>query len=384
MPTVLLANPHDTSQGGFSSAPLGLAYLAGTLEAHGIDVEIVDGYLDGFDGIKARIDEGHPEWVAITCYTPGRHKALEIARYAAASGAKTVLGGPHPSIMWQQMEAHYPFVDYFVRGEGEITLLELVQGKNPPMSRPNVRDLDSIPFPAWHLLDLKRYPGGSGTWRDICLGEPRIPVIFSRGCAGHCSFCSTWRVWHGWRRRSPENMVAELEILQHEHGVHHLVFQDDAFTLDVEATKTLCRLIIDRDLHFGFFCTSRTDACDPEMFELLSAAGCYGLSMGIESGSQRILDLMGKENTVEQNAAAIEMAHKAGLAVCALIVQGYPGETEADRQATRDFLNRTRPADVGTLGVTWVLPGTELYQQMKAEGRISDDYWLGSEPTFTA
>ena len=179
-------------------------------------------------------------------------------------------------------------------------------------------------------------------------------------------------------------MAAELEWLQLCYGVHHIVFQDDAMTLDVEAVKHLCRLIIDRGLKFGIFGTTRTDACDAEMFELIAAAGFYGLSMGIESGSQRMLDLMGKRNTVEQNEAAIAMAHKAGLAVCALIVQGYPGETDADKQATTDFLNRTRPIDVGTIGCTWVLPGTRLYHQMKRKGRITDDYWLGNEAVYTA
>lgn len=383
MAQVLLVNPHETAQGGYSSVPIGLGYLAGTLVANGIDVKIVDGYLDGFEGIKASIDTERPEWVGVTCYTPGRHHALDVARYAKESGCKTILGGPHATIMWKQIAEHYPFVDYCVRGEGESILLDLVTGKSPSMHRDNVLDLDEIPFPAWHLFELNRYPGGMmQTFRGVNIGEPRIPVIFSRGCTGDCDFCSTWWVWGGWRCRTPENMIAELELLQHKHGVHHLVFQDDALTLDPEAIKSLCRLIVERDLHFGIFGTTRTDACDQEMFDLMADAGFYGVSMGIESGSQRMLDLMNKHNTVEQNEAAIGMAHNAGLAVCALIVQRYPGETEEDRKLTEAFLNRTRPVDVGTIGCTWVLPGTKLYRQMKSEGRISDDYWLGPDEVY--
>ncbi len=385
MADVLLVNPHDSSQGGFSSAPLGLAYLAGSLAEAGVDVRIVDGYLDGFDGIKTAIDTWRPEWVGVTCYTPGRHQALKVLQYAKSVGARTVIGGPHPTIMAEQMRAHYPFVDHIIRGEGERVLLELVADNIEPSVPQRASDLDSIPFPAWHLLELNRYPGGiPQSFRGIDLGEPRIPVIFSRGCRGSCAFCSTWWVWKGWRRRSPENMVAELEILQHRYGVHHLVFQDDAMTLDVEATKELCRQIVGHGLRFGIFGTTRTDACDSEMFTLMAEAGFYGVSMGIESGSQRMLDLMGKRNTVEQNEAAINMAHAAGLAVCALIVQGYPGETDEDRRLTREFLNRTRPVDVGTIGCTWVLPGTKLYRQMVSEGRITDDYWLGPNEVFTA
>lgn len=384
MADVLLVNPHDSSQGGFSSVPLGVGYLAGTLEAAGVKVRIVDGYLDGLDGITAAIEE-KPGWVGVTCFTPGRHRALEIARLAKDAGARTVLGGAHPTIMWRQIQENYPFVDYVVRGEGENVLRDLILGKSEDTVGKPVANLDDLPWPAWHRFDLKRYPGGViQNFRGIDLSEPRIPVIFSRGCRGDCDFCSTWWVWQGWRRRSPEDMVAELEMLQREHGVHHLVFQDDAMTLDVEAVKTLCRLIIDRGLHFGIFGTTRTDACDQEMFDLMAAAGFYGLSMGVESGSQRMLDIMNKHNTVEQNEAAIAMAHKAGLAVCALIVQGYPGETENDRRLTHEFLERTRPMDVGTLGCTWVLPGTQLYRKMKAEARIDDSYWLGEQDVFTA
>lgn len=384
MAKVLLVNPHDCSQGGFSSAPLGLAYLAGTLESHMHDVNIVDGYLDGFEGIKKAIDEQKPEWVGVTCYTPGRHQALEVMKYAKESGCKTVMGGAHPSIMHEQIYANYPFVDYCVIGEGERVLLDLVNGKYPDLKATNIENLDDIPFPAWHLLELNRYAGGQYyEYNGVNLGEPRIPVIFSRGCNSGCAFCSTSKVWHGWRRRSPANMFAELEMLQREFGVHHLVFQDDALTLDVEATKELCRLIVNSGLKFGIFGTTRTDACDQEMFHLMKQAGFYTISMGIESGSQRMLDIMGKKNTVEQNESAINMAHQAGLMVCALIVQGYPGETEEDRRLTRDFLNRTHPIDVGTLGCTWVLPGTRLYRQEKERGRIDDGYWLGCNEVYT-
>ena len=384
MTQVLLVNPHDTSQGGFSSAPLGLAYLAGTLESNGISVRIVDGYLDGFEGIKQAIDE-IPEWVGVTCYTPGRHHALDIARYAKEQGCKTVLGGPHPSIMHEQIYANYPFVDYCIIGEGEHAFVDLITDIDTSCQKPMIENLDDIPYPAWHLSELNRYPGGAyQIFNHVNIGEPRIPVVFSRGCAASCSFCSTWKVWKGYRHRSPENMLGELDLLQNKFGVHHLVFQDDALTLDVESVKELCRLIINSGLKFGIFGTTRTDACDQEMFNLMAQAGFYGLSMGIESGSQRMLDVMGKRNTIEQNERAINMAHSAGLAVCALIVQGYPGETAEDRRLTHDFLNRTHPIDVGTLGVTWVLPGTKLYLQLKNEGKISDDFWLSDNEVYVA
>lgn len=174
MKKVLLVNPHGTKQDGFSNPPLGLLYIAGMLLRHGVDVQVVDGCLDGREGIVRALREYHPHWVGITCLTPGRKKASEVARLAKEMDAeiKVMIGGAHPTIMYKQMLENYPCIDYLVLGEGEYSCLELVEGidpskikgiayrhageiiKTPP--RKNEQNLDYIPFPAWHLLDVRR------------------------------------------------------------------------------------------------------------------------------------------------------------------------------------------------------------------------------------
>src|ERR1035437_3035426 len=133
MKRVLLVNPHETEQSGFSSPPLGLLYIAGTLLKHGFDVRVVDGCLEGKMAISKAIDEFRPELLGITCLTPGRKKALEVAQMVKAfdRGIPVVLGGAHPTIMHSQIIEYYPFIDCIVLGEGEETFLEIAQGKEP-------------------------------------------------------------------------------------------------------------------------------------------------------------------------------------------------------------------------------------------------------------
>lgn len=333
MKRILLVNPHETEQSGFTNPPLGLLYIAGTLQKNDFEVRVVDGCLEGKAAVESAIKEFSPELVGITCLTPGRKKALEIAEMVKNHNAHTqvVLGGAHPTIMFKQILSHYPFIDCIVVGEGELTFLEIVQGKDyseiaglvylengeiiktPP--RTYIDDLDQIPFPAWNLIDLKRYPAiEKGVYKGINLEkEPRISVIFSRGCKGHCDFCSTWWIWKGWRHRSAKNMVDELEILYKEYGIRHFCFADDAMTVNREATIELCEQIIARHLNIAFHVTTRTDCVDETVLKKLREAGCYKIAFGIETGSADLLDRMGKENDIATSETAIRLAKEAGL-----------------------------------------------------------------------
>jgi len=403
MKKVLLVNPHGTKQDGFSNPPLGLLYIAGMLLRHGVDVQVVDGCLDGREGIVRALREYHPHWVGITCLTPGRKKAIEVARLAKEMDAeiKVMIGGAHPTIMYKQMLENYPCIDYLVLGEGEYSCLELVEGidpskikgiayrhageiiKTPP--RKNEQNLDYIPFPAWHLLDVRRYGArGEGIFRGIDLArEPRISVIFSRGCTGHCDFCSTWWIWKGWRHRSAKNMADELQCLYQDHGVRHFCFADDAMTIDRQATIDLCDEIVKRQLKIAFHITTRTDCVDAGMLRKLKEAGCYQIAFGIETGSAALLDQMGKENDTETAAKAIGLCRQVGIRVTALLIVGNVGENDESLRETHRFLVRTQPDEIGTVGGLWILPGTKLYQQSRQKGLIDDDFWLGDEPYMT-
>jgi radical SAM superfamily enzyme YgiQ (UPF0313 family) len=400
MKRVLLVNPHETRQSGFTNPPIGLLYLAGTLLENGIDVRVVDGCLEGKQAIRQALEEYAPSHVGITALTPGRLHAVEIADMAknCDPAITVIMGGVHPTIMYQQMMEHYPAIDYIVLGEGEKTCLEIVQGIDPrniagivyrngssivkTHQREICADLDDIPFPAWHLVDFKRYPAiGSGTANGVKLHkERRISVIFSRGCSGHCDFCSTWWIWRKWRHRSAGNMIREIEILYHRFGIRHFCFADDAMTVDREATIELCDLILRKGLKIAFHVTARTDCVDSELLHKLKVAGCYKIAFGIETASSQLLDNMGKANDVETSEKAIRMAKEAGIAVTALMIVGNVGETWDTIKQSEDFLKKTKPDEVGCTGGLWIFPGTKLYGNSKKQGFIDDDFWLKDNP----
>ena len=380
---VLLVNPHQTDQGGFSNAPLGLMYLASAIRDIA-DVKISDGYLIGKEGIFKDIDEFKPDIVGCTCYTPGRHKALEILKYAKNKGCITVIGGAHPSVMFLQIMNNYSFVDIIIKGEGERAVADIINHSVPSKNfyeQKLIENLDDISFPAWDLVDLNKYPGGSGEHNGIPLGQTRIPIIFSRGCTGNCIFCSTWKIWKTYRTRSPVNMADEIEQLV-SMGYQHFVFEDDALNGDLPKTKLMLSELIKRKLPIAYHATLRIESFDKELAVLLYDSGCYGVSIGVETGSDEMLKSIGKTITTEDTKQVIKDAKSAGLKVCALTMIGNPGETDDTIQKTIRLLQQSKPDDVGTIGCVWVLPGTALYNHCKVKGMIDDDYWLGNEEIF--
>jgi len=399
---ILLINPYEADQDGYSSPPLGLAYIAGTLEKFKYDIKIVDGYLVGQKGIEESIIEYKPEIVGITCYTPGRKKSIEIARIAKEINKNiiTVIGGAHATIMGEQIMNNYSFVDICVYGEGEQTMLEIAQKNNirsidgiywrynnkviKNKSRHFIDNLDNIPFPSWHLIDMNRYPPiGHEVIDGVDISSvPRIPVIFSRGCTGSCNFCSTWWVWKGHRTRSVDNMISELKILVEDKGFKHICFYDDSFSSDIEKAKQLCKKIVSHGLKFVWSATTRTDCVDNELLELMKMAGCYEIAYGIESASDTVLKKMKKMANVKDGIAAIKLAKKHKIKTRVMIIIGNDGETKKTINETVAFLRKTKPDILSYVGNLWVLPGTALYQKLKKINLINDDFWLGNEPYF--
>ncbi|MBW1800192.1 MAG: cobalamin-dependent protein [Deltaproteobacteria bacterium] len=379
---------------------MNLLYLAGILLKHGIDVQVVDGFTEGKAGIIERVEGYAPDVVGITCLTPGRKRTFEVAQLVKDfdPGIKVVLGGVHATIMYRQILENYPQVDFIVLGEGEITFLELIRGKQHSQvkgiayrdgeriekTKPRrcIEDLDSLPFPAWHLVDMKKYPPlGKGVYRGIDLSlEPLVQVIFSRGCVGHCNFCSTWRIWRGWRCRSAKNMADEIELLYRKYGIRRFNFADDAMTVDQNETMRLCKEIIKREMNIIFHMTTRSDCINENLLRYLKRAGCYSIGFGIESGSLKILKSIGKETDLKDAEAAIRLAKKVGLKTTALVMVGNAGETQETVNETLDFLKRTQPDELGCVGGLWIFPGTNVYHDLKRKGFISDEFWLGDEP----
>jgi anaerobic magnesium-protoporphyrin IX monomethyl ester cyclase len=374
--------------------PITLAYLAAVLEEGGHQVTVIDCPALGIDHkeFKTKIGESKPDAVGITTLTPMIESALMAAHSAKEANPETpiILGGPHATFMDKEILNENPDVDIIVRGEGEQTLLELantipktntkhlhkIKGitfrKNGQIirtpNRPLIQNLDELPRPAYEHLPLKKYQ---------LFGKSIMPIMTTRGCPFQCAFCVSSRMGgRNFRARSPKSVADELEWLKDRHGADSFTFYDDAFTFDTERTLKICEEIKKRKIGLPWDCQTRVDRISEEILIRIREAGCQLISFGIESGSQKILDAIGKKTTIEQNEKAIILAKKAGISVSLNIILGYPGETEETLQQTMNFIKKTKP-DYVYLTLAMPYPGTELYDLVKTLGwKLSKDWSL--------
>jgi len=395
---ILLINTPRTALGNMKPPPLGLLYLAGMLLKHNVDVRMIDGCVEKKGVVEKTIREYKPTIVGISCFTSGRKISLKVARLVKKidESILVVMGGMHVTHMYQQVLENYPYVDICVRGEGEKTFLEIVQGKNlfkidgvafrdgkeiiVTKNREYSKNLDEIPFPAWHLVDFKKYCVGRGKIRkgNILNKATKVNVIFSRGCMGRCNFCSIWWVWGNYRNRSAKNMADEIELLYKKFNINHFEFTDDALTLNKKEIIKLCNEIISRELHVSFMAITRADFVDEEVLIALKKAGCYRISFGVESGDPAILKDMNKAIGSDNLKNAFALSRKVGIESLALIINGYFGETVKSINRTIDFLKEINPDRIGTRPGLFVYPGTNDYERCKKMGFINDNFWLGN------
>lgn len=376
--------------------PLGLAYLASVLEENGHAVEILDrdavlrkNGLD-FDKVDAvtleKIRELKPEIVGISVTTPNMPDVGHLAAIIKDSfkDIMLVVGGPHvtgePILTLQEV----PYIDVVVRGEGEYTLLELAQSKKLKeingityrngkdiLSNPDrelVVNIDSLPLPARHLLDMKFYTRSSRfTSRNLNL---RTTSIFTaRGCPYRCSFCAGPLVFNGKVRfHSPEHVVREIEGLISKYDVEALYFAEDMFLSSRKRAEDLLGLFIEKGINkkVKWIAQAKASIITEDLLTLMKRAGCIGVEYGFESGSQRVLDLMSKHQKVEESLRAAELTRKARLRFQANIITGYPGETVEDFKKTLKFIKKIKPNMIG-FNIFMPLPGTPSYEKLKLD-----------------
>ena len=401
---ILLINLPSTIQDGYKPSPLGILYLASYLRQNvpHIKVNVVDGALLGSAAIYRKVKKFHPDLTGLSVMTPGRIEAVDIAKKIKKilPHCRIVLVGIHPTIMWQQMMQHYSIIDYIIKGEGEITLSELVQNSSLPqikglvwrksfqiINNPSqllIQHLDQIPFPAWDLIDLQQYPPrGQGVFNGINLEkEIRVPIIFSRGCMGACTFCSTWKIWRGYRYRSGKNVAREISLLVRKYHAKHFVFQDDTLTGNRQEMVDFCQQIIKRKLKIAIIGCTRVDHVDLPLLKLMKKAGFYELSFGIESGSPDMLKKINKKTNINEIITAAQNTKKAGIKFTALMMSNIPTETEKDKQLSQKLLDQLQPDNWSTLGNVWIFPGTALFQQAKSAKIITDSFWLSRRPYY--
>lgn len=373
--------------------PLGLGYLAATLKSIGLSVWIHDNTLLSYtdDQIANLIKEQKPKIVGIYAATPMIDRAMEISRLTRSvnQDALIVLGGPHPTYT---VEETLLFADVVVMGEGEKTFPEIVtkfingsrdfsnikgcafvnSNKELIINHPRdaIVDLDSLPFPSLDMMPVELYFKKGRAFGCIQRNSRSLPIMASRGCPSNCIFCQRF-MGKKFRIRSAENIVDELSYWKNKFGVNEFNFLDDNFTLHKNRVIEVCDLIHKRNLNISFRFPNgvREDFLDEDILSALKSVGCYHLDFGIESGSQKVLDIMKKGKKVEGIANKVYLCHKKGFKLTATFLFGTPGETLDDMEETIRFAT-TLPLDSATFGIVIPFPGTELRKEAIEKGYL--------------
>jgi len=370
------------------SVPLSIVFLGSFLEQQGYEVRIFDEQIQWLteNRIQQVINDFQPGVIGFTCTTPGMARAHEIAADVKKINPeiKIVMGNIHPTVLPEETLKD-PNVDLVVRGEGEFTFLEYLQavangGKidkidgisyrlngsyQHTINRKYERDLDVFPPVNWKLLT---------DFNDSYTIEW---ILTSRGCPYKCVFCSARSV-SGFRYRfnSPQRVIHEVENIVENYGAKFFSFADDNFVVRKERTRQICQLLIERGYNkeTRWLCQTRADAVDEPLLELMREAGCEYISFGIETGTQRLLDLIRKSVKIETIEKAVNMAHRAGIKTRGSFMLGLPTETREDSLATIDFALRL-PLDIAKFNLAVPYPGTELLNMAIAEGlKVTDDW----------
>ncbi len=360
----LIHPPHYESIEDRLDAPLGLLYIASTLEKSGHEVRIND--LSGIPREKWKINEA--DLYGITTYVTTIPISKEIARKCKIINqkAKVIVGGAHPTCVPTQMSSLF---DIIVQGEGELSFLDII--KDYPNTRRYYkksleRNLDLYPNPAYHLVDLESY-------KRTIDDKPSLTMLTSRGCIFKCAFCGLDESHKIVKQRSPKVVAREIRELKETYGITKYNFQDDTFTIDRKRLYKMLDLF--KSINIGFRCHGRAGLDKQKDYAKLKEAGCDMLSWGIESGSQKILDLMNKQSTVKDNENVILWAKEEGITTRAFFILGFPGETKETIEETKDFIERTNP-DQYFISNFVPYPGTDVWNNLKKYGitKINKDF----------
>jgi len=375
--------------------PLGLAYIGAFLRKNGVDVVIIDSLALGLNEteICEIAAKESPEFIGITVLTQQYTAAANLAR-ALKSYLKDVciiFGGIHIFAEHENIIKSEESVDICVRGEGEITALEIIntiasagdlrdvkgityRNKETVIVNPArdfIANLDELPFPAWDLLPMELYRG------TIALegGRPFSTMLATRGCPFSCHYCELAKMWRTQRRRSVDNVLDEMDYLKRNYGLRYLEFIDDLLVVDKKWAIELFRGMRKRGLDdIQWECCGRIGLMDEELLREMKRANCRCISYGIEFGSQRMLDFVNKRITIKQIYDTVKITNKAGIPIKGLFMMGYPTETKEEIKQT---IQLAKNLDLDYLAVSIVTPypGTDLYEYCQKNGMLRINDW---------
>jgi radical SAM superfamily enzyme YgiQ (UPF0313 family) len=381
-------------QGEETIPGMGMLILAAVARQRGYDVHLIDAKAQGtsVEEVAQRIVDLQPDYLGLSATTISVTNAGRIAAVVRARmpGLVTILGGAHVSAIPERTLAAFPSIEYGVVGEGEVSLFELLtrlenrlrvddvpglayrrDGRicvNP--RAPYIDDLDALPPPAWDLL-----PDFPHRFQPSLFSYPRTPVatlITSRGCPFSCTFCDRSTSGRKGRMHGVETVVALCRMLV-ERGVRHITFLDDLFTVRKQRVVDLCHAFLEHGFTFSWSCNSHPNLLDFTTLQLMRRAGCWQIAYGIESGSQRVLDVVKHEVRIPRMRETLRMTRAAGIRTRGFLMLGHPTEGLDSLAETAAFL-RTVELDICQITKFTPYPGTPAYPTIGEHGSFVEDW----------
>lgn len=377
------------SQATWNNPPLAPAVLASNI-IDGSDVNILDLNIeeDPVLSLNKKLKEFNPDYVAITFTTPSFSKMQQITKVVKDfnKGIKIVGGGAHAS-SFPEDSLKNSDLDIVVRGEGDLSFKEIISGNelssikglsfksgNEIISNPKrelIQDLDSLPYPSWHLYDLDKYKNS----RLVSKKNPAGFIETSRGCVYQCVYCNKNIFGRTFRTKSSRRVVDEMRFML-DSGFKEIHVVDDGFSTNLNRAKEICDLIKSERLGMPWNLQNglRVDRVDEELMKKLADSGCYRVTFGVESGNEEILKNIKKNITLDMVRNAVRWAKKYNLEVFGYFMLALPGET---KETMEDTINFARQVDFDYVKFTIMipLPATEIYDTWKNEGYIKNINW---------
>ena len=386
---------------GSTMPPLGLLSIGAVLEQAGVDVEIVPSDVLGmsWSDIRRKITRDKADIIGVTSTTENRFQSFKLIRIArrANPAALTVMGGPHASMAAEDTLAHFPELDVIVRGEGEVTALELVRAWEKDRRiqalagvpglvfrdggrivdtgcRAPIEDLDGLPTPAFHLVPFEKY-----NFRVDVPGHgplQAVNIMTSRGCPFNCNFCATPINWgRHVRMRSPENIVAEIEHHVKTAGARVIFFYDDTFNANPRRVERIADLILERRLDIFWRAEVRLDLLTRPLLEKMKKSGLFHVSFGLEAGSERVRNrVVGKRIEIADFHNVVAWCLELGIIPNAFFIFSHPTETWEEALESVQTIERYKDTVESTIAVLHIYPGTPLERTARETGLLPADF----------
>lgn len=356
-------NPFSTDE---KRPPLGVGSLISLVRQEGHRVFFIDNYLKPSKFIEnGFLQKNKIDFVGIyantICYKDSLRMFSEIEKLRNKKiwEGKIVVGGPHTTVALKTIPN---FVDFVVQGEGEKAILKILDGKIKKrlIKEERIRDLDSLPFQPWDIFSKLPYDY-SCPWMDV---SPVFTMNTSRGCPFNCAFCSVGSIWgKQYTFFGADRIIAEIEYLIENYSARGIYFREDNFTLNLARTEEFCRELIKKKIRIYWACETRVDNLSDNLIKLMAKAGCRAFYLGVESGSQKILNILNKKINLKQVEDAIRWSKRYGIRTYCSLIMGVPGETFKDYLMTKKLMDKLKPF-VYTFNIFVGIPFSSLYYKI--------------------